>query len=502
MGEPILRSEDPRVRDVPVALEQTLRAAAAVLDLLPVATCICDPQGAIVQYNRRAVDIWGRRPQPGETHAHFTSGSRFFRLDGEPLAHSEIPLSGVLSTGQAVRNQELIVEQPSGHRIIVEVSIDPLIGGRGELIGAIQCFQDISERNRMTAELARYQLDLREHQQRLAATYEHAAIGIVETDAEGRFLRVNEAICAITGMSRDELLGSTLFARTHPADAQADRDAYAKQIRGEIGIYSVEKRFRRQDGREVWMSVRSSPVQDAQGRFLYGVRVVQDVTERKAAEERQKLLLDELNHRVKNTLATVQSLAVQTARGTSSPAAFCKTFEGRLLALSQAHDQLTMRHWHSADLHSIIAAGAGPYFSPGGESRVVVQGQSVTLRPRAALTLAMTFHELTTNAAKYGALSAAGGRVHVQWRAVRPDQQAQLLRIEWREEGGPAVATPSRRGFGSKFIVGSIASELGGKVQLAFDPQGLRCILEIPFAAAVEAMQADDAPESPAEGHA
>lgn len=493
MGEAIRRSDDPSAHESPVALDETLRAAATVLDLLPVATCICDTQGRIVEYNRRALEIWGRTPQPGETHGHFTQESKFFRPDGQPLAYNQTPMSEVLTTGNAIRAEEVIVERPDGTRIMIEVSIDPLLDSRGQLIGAIQCFQDITERNRMHAELARYQLDLREHEQRLAATYEHAAIGIVETAADGRFLRVNEAICAITGLSREEMLGSTLFARTHPADAEADRTAYAKQVRGEIGIYSVEKRYRRKDGRVIWMAVRSSPVRDASGRFLYGVRVVQDITNRKAIEDRQKLLLDELSHRVKNTLATVQSLAMQTARGTTTPDAFCQVFAGRLMALSQAHDQLTERHWQSADLHSIIAAGAGPYFSQD-QSRVAMEGDSVTLRPRAALTLAMTFHELTTNAAKYGALSTAGGRIYVQWSREPSADQPEMLRIEWREEGGPPVEKPSRRGFGSKFIIGSIASELGGAAELSFDRAGLRCTLRIPFETAVESLQAPDAP--------
>lgn len=491
MGEATRRPADDVARDIPYALEQTLRAADVVLDLIPVATCICDPRGRIVQYNRQALEVWGRTPQAGETHEHFTGTSKFFRLDGQPLPRSEVPMSEVLASGRPAR-EELIVERPDGTRIVVQVNIDPLIDARGRLLGAIQCFQDITERNRMLAALAQFQLDLREQEQRLAATYEHAAIGIVETDAEGRFLRVNEAICAITGLSREELLGSTLFAGTHPDDADADRAAYARQIRGEIGIYSVEKRFLRKDGKVIWMSVRSSPVQDAEGRFRYGVRIVQDVTDRKAAEERQGLLVDELNHRVKNTLATVQSLASQTARGTSTAEAFRATFEGRLIALSHAHDQLTLRHWESADLRNIIAAGAGPYFSAG-ESRVTAQGGNVTLRPRAALTLAMTFHELTTNAAKYGALSAAGGRIDVSWESnpATPGGPA-MLRIEWCERNGPPVKPPKRRGFGSKFIVGSIASELGGTAELDFQPTGLRCRLEIPLDASIE-----DAPRDP-----
>ena len=138
---------------------------------------------------------------------------------------------------------------------------------------------------------------------------------------------------------------------------------------GDIGFYSIEKRFIRKDGRVIWMAVRSSTVRDATGHFLYGVRVVQDITERKEAEERQKLLIDELNHRVKNTLATVQSLATQTARGTDSPEAFRKAFEGRLIALSQAHDQLTRRHWKSADLRDIVEGATAPHLARSQERR-------------------------------------------------------------------------------------------------------------------------------------
>ena len=166
------------------------------------------------------------------------------------------------------------------------------------------------------------QQDLRQQEERWNATYEHAAIGIVEIDADGRFLRVNESICDITGLTREELLGWKLFARTHPDDRDVDEDLYRRQVKGEIGFYSIEKRFVRKDGRVIWCSIRSSTVRDADGHFLYGVRVVQDITARKEAEDRQKLLMDELNHRVKNTLATVQSLATQTARGTNSPEAF------------------------------------------------------------------------------------------------------------------------------------------------------------------------------------
>jgi len=464
----------------PAALRDMLHASDGILDLLPIATFICDANGTILQYNRHAVAIWGRTPRPEETHEEFTAAYKFLSLDGTPRPRSM--LAEVLRTGESVRDEELLVERADGTRVAVSVNIDPLRNVRGDFVGAVICFLDISERQRIDAELERSQLHLREQEQRLAATYEHAAIGISEAAADGHFLRVNEAIAAITGFSKEELLRSRLFTHTHPADADPDREAFRKQVAGELDFYSMEKRFVRKDGRVIWMAVRSSPVRDAQGNFLYVIRVVQDVTERKAGEERQKLLIDELNHRVKNTLATVQSLASQSARGGPSPEDFRDRFEGRLIALSKAHDQLTRRHWASADLRDLLGASLAPYMTPGHE-QIRLVGEDTRLRPRAALTLAMAFHELTTNAAKYGALSVPAGNIEIAWRTQGAPAR---LRIDWREHGGPPVSPPQRRGFGTRMIEGSVAAELHGTATLAYEPSGLACLIDIPLDSAEE----------------
>lgn len=469
----------PAARRTPAALGAMLHASDGILDMLPIATFICDAKGTILQYNRHAVEIWGHIPRPGETHEQFTANARFFDIDGNPLQRSE--LAEVLSTGKLVRDVERIVERMDGRRVIVSLNIDPLRNAKGELIGAINCFTDITERKRSDAALENSRRLTLEQEQRLAATYEHAAIGISEVAPDGRFLRVNEAILAITGYSREHLLASRMFTHTYPDDADADREGFRKQVNGELEFYSVEKRFIRKDGRLIWMSVRSSPVRAADGQLLYLARVVQDVTERKAAEQRQKLLIDELNHRVKNTLATVQSLVSQTARGAPTPEAFRESFEGRLIALSKAHDQLTRHHWESAGLREILSASVAPYVGAGPE-RIVLRGEDIVLRPRAVLTLAMAFHELTTNAAKYGALSLPGGRIEIRWQVAGGEHP--LLRIDWVEQKGPVVSEPQRRGFGSKLIEGSIAAELGGSARLAFERSGVRCEITIPLAAA------------------
>ncbi|HXX25460.1 MAG TPA: PAS domain S-box protein [Pseudolabrys sp.] len=470
-----------RAHAVTPALNAILRASDGILDLLPIATFVCDAQGTILQYNKSAVEIWGYAPKPGQTHEDFTAGVRFFDIDGKPLERSGF--ADVMASGEPARDLERIVERADGSRVAVSLNIDPLRNAKGEIIGAVSCFLDITERKRMDAALEHSREVSLEQEQRLAATYEHAAIGISETAPDGTFLRVNEAICAITGYSREHLLANQLFSHTHPEDIDPDREGFRKQINGELDFYSVEKRFIRKDGRIIWMSVRSSPVRDADGKLLYLVRVVQDITDRKAAERRAKLLIDELNHRVKNTLATVQSLASQSARGSPSPAAFRESFEGRLIALSKAHDQLTQHHWESADLRELVSGSLAPY---AGTDRVVLRGEDVVLRPRAVLTLAMTFHELATNAAKYGALSEPGGRIEIRWQPVRlegGDGRA-VLQIDWLEQGGPPVVEPAQRSFGSKLIEGSVKAELGGSARLVFAEEGLRCEILIPLEAA------------------
>jgi len=257
----MLGSDDKSRRAAPFSpgLDAILRASDGILDILPVATFVCDAAGIILQYNQLAVEIWGRVPRPGQTHEEFTAGVRFFDIDGKEMARSG--LAEAMASGRSARDVERIVERADGSRVIVSLNIDPLRNAKGEVIGAVNCFLDITERKRMDAALL-------EQEQRLAATYEHAAIGISEIAPDGKFLRVNEAICSITGYSREHLFASRLFTHTHPDDADPDREGFRKQVAGDLNFYSVEKRFIRKDGRIIWMSVRSSPVRDADGRQI------------------------------------------------------------------------------------------------------------------------------------------------------------------------------------------------------------------------------------------
>jgi len=200
-----------------------------------------------------------------------------------------------------------------------------------------------------------------------------------------------------------------------------------------------------------------------------------EIVARIAAEARQKLLLDELNHRVKNTLATVQSIAAQSLRHGTDVNSVRKSFEARLIALSQAHNLLTRDNWSGASLAELIRTELAPYGGHHGE-RVTIRGERVWLAPNTAVALGMAFHELATNAVKYGALSGEEGRVRVTW-TVAPGSGPRQLRIVWRELGGPPVDPPARRGFGSRVIVGGLAHQLDGVVDLDFAPTGVVCTI-------------------------
>jgi PAS domain S-box-containing protein len=270
-------------------------------------------------------------------------------------------------------------------------------------------------------------------------------------------------------------------ARMHPEDRQAQLQRVAEAIAGHDRL-EAEYRTVTPEGEVRWLMVRGRAVYDEGGVPLRIAGVSMDITGRKAADERQRLLLDELNHRVKNTLASVQSIALQTGRASGTAAAFESAFVSRINALARVHDLLTAVAWEGASLADVVGQTLSPYRARSQPDRISWIGPDVRLGPNAAVTFAMAFHELATNAAKYGALSAPGGRVEVEWRN---DAASDLpaLEIVWRESGGPPVSPPARRGFGGQFLERALAREFDGSVHLRFTSTGLVCGMRLPLSA-------------------
>jgi PAS domain S-box-containing protein len=717
--------EFPTAGRIITEYEALVAAAPNALDAFPGAVYVCDHDGLLVCYNSEAALLWGRSPDLAARNERFCGSHRLFLLDGKPLPHDESPMAEAVRIGTPARNAEIVMERPDGSCLTALVNIRALRDQRGNIQGAVNCFQDISQlkaneeelRHKAaelddffensavglhivsgegiilrankaelellgysaeeyigrhiaefhadapvigdilhrlscgqgldryparlrakdgsvkhvqitsnsrfenghfintrclttdTTELHRAEAARRESEERLAATYESAPVGISEIDEEGRLLRVNDALCKIVGRSREQLLGANFLEYTHEAHRAEDAALYARQVQGEFDSYSIRKRGTHPDGSVVYLDVLSSSVRDANGRFQYGVRILQDVTEakrmddrlrdserhmrdllealpaavyttdeqgrinfynraavemagrvpepgdqwcvtwrlyqpdgtplphdecpmavtlkenrairgmeaiaerpdgtrvpfipyptplrdaegrligginmlvditeRKQAENRQRGLIDELNHRVKNTLATVQSLAFQTAKHTKDIEEFVGAFEARLLALSRAHDLLSKGRWEDAPLERLVAEIIAPLAGHVSE-RAQIGGPSVTISPRSALSLAMALNELLTNSAKYGALSASEGFLSMRWD-LRDESGARTLHLEWQEREGPPVTPPTRRGFGIRLMERCIERDLDGEFDLVFEPQGVRCHMAIPY---------------------
>ncbi|MBU1375571.1 MAG: PAS domain S-box protein [Alphaproteobacteria bacterium] len=353
-------------------------------------------------------------------------------------------------------------------------SLKPWRGDDGQ-IGGLVLYTEVvtpavASRQRLEAAESRYR-----------AVFDQAAVGVARVAASGRFLEVNERFCAITQYSRDDLLHSTFQAITHPDDLVTDIGRAQALLAGDIASYANEKRYVTKPGEVVWVNLTVSLVRDSHGDPAYFVTVIEDITVRKQAEAEQqryqaqlRLMINELNHRVKNTLATVQSMAVQALRGGADPATAYERFESRLMGLAEVHDVLTRESWHGADLLEVAQRAMRP-FAAAASGQVRIEGAAVWLQPRGALTMALVLHELATNAVKYGALSAEAGQVTLSWTF---DPDAERLRLTWSEAGGPPVVKPTRRGFGSRLIERALRGDLQGSAAMTYAPTGLVCLME------------------------
>lgn len=245
----------------------------------------------------------------------------------------------------------------------------------------------------------------------------------------------------------------------------------------------AEVRYRRKNGSEFWAALFVSPVRDDSGKVVQHFASLVDLTRHKEEQAHSRMLIDELNHRVKNTLATVQSMVRQALRSTEDPTKLREAIESRLMALSRSHDLLSRENWKTAGLYDLVIDALEPFAEgDGGLERFSITGDNIRLPPRHVLAIGTALNELATNAVKYGALTADTGSVLVGW-ASEPSGSHRRVKLRWQERDGPPVVPPTRRGFGSRAIELGLSGELDGAVRLEFFPEGLVCTIDFPVRA-------------------
>ncbi|WMT92594.1 PAS domain S-box protein [Pelagibacterium sp. H642] len=561
-----------------------------LLDVLPVAVYICRADGTIVRANKTAIELWGRSPKVGDDEDRFCGAHKLFLPDGRVLPKADTPMAEALRSGRSCRQQEVHIERQDGTRIIVRVNIDPILDDEGRIVGAVNCFQDVTEQERAKQVIV-------QRDQFLSAIIETTPECVKLVAEDGTLLEMNAAgLQMVEAASAEEVLGrdtheliapeykdewrslhkrvcsgerlswefdiiglggSRRNMETHAAPIQLPNGSFAQlaitrditerkkneralresetnlsnllqalpsaiyttdqhgivrfynqaavEVSGRIPqigsdrwsiawrlynpegtllpheecpmavalkenrqIHGAEIVAERPDGSKVPLLVYPTPLWDSAGNLTGAVNVMIDITERKKADEHRQLLINELNHRVKNTLAAVQSIAFQTLDRKGHKE---KQFEARLLSLARTHDVLTKRNWEFAHFSEIVELAIAPSGGVNG-GRFNLSGPEIELPPRAALSLALALHELSTNAMKYGALSNDQGIVEIDWSQIDGGERFQLT---WVERGGPPVARPEHRGFGSRLLERSLQAEIGASVQLNYDTAGVTC---------------------------
>jgi len=328
---------------------------------------------------------------------------------------------------------------------------------------------------------------LRESEERLRLLIEGVHdYAILMLDPEGRIASWNAGAERLKGWREEEILGSPAGVLHRPEEAARGKPEEELRIAREAGRFEGEGWRVRKDGTAFLAHIALRPLYSPEGQLRGYTEVSRDITERKRAEEHQRLLMAELDHRVRNTLAAVQSMARQTLGEGERVDAFL----GRLAAFAQTHTLLAQGRWRGAGLRRLVGAALEAY-----DGRVHLFGPDVLLQPRTTQALGMVLHELATNAAKYGAWSMPEGRVAVCWR-VRTGYPRRLV-LTWAEEGGPAAKPPCRRGFGTRLVEWSLAHELDGSAEFDFRPEGLRCAIELPLTGAIPAEPTPDGPTTP-----
>ena len=311
---------------------------------------------------------------------------------------------------------------------------------------------------------------------------ETTRMAMVFTDARpggNPIIFANDSFLLLTGYERSEILGRNFSFLLETDTGDAPTTALDYEFSARAGAIS-ELLYRRKQGSSFWAAIFVTPVVDDKGEVVQHFASLIDLSVHKEEEAQSRMLIDELNHRVKNTLTTVRSIVAQGFRSDGDASSVRDLIESRLFALSRSHDLLARENWRSVGLFDLVGEAMKP-FGRGDDrvERLRIVGDNIRLKPPEALALSIALHELATNAVKYGALSNATGVVLISWD-VWTSSTGPRLTLRWQESGGPAVVPPSRKGFGSRVIERGLKHELSADASLEYAPAGLICTIDMP----------------------
>lgn len=450
-----VRAETER-RATEEALRRQSELLQTIIDRIPVMVAIYEPRGKLLQLNPefRRVIGWSAGDLP-------PNGSLMEAIYPDPDYRAQI-----VEFMSACRDgwMDMDMRARDGRTLQTSWANIRLSGGVQVGIGL-----DITERAKAEA----LQKSLLTDSQRLAAIVESSDDAIVSKDLNGVIVSWNRGAERLFGYTADEAVGRSI-TMLMPPDRVSEEPGILERIRRGERVDHFETVRQRKDGALLDISLTISPVKDGSGRIVGASKIARDITAQKRMEEQRDLLIAELSHRVKNTLAIVLSIAQQSFANPDVPEAR-RSFESRIRGLAQTHSRLAEANWSGVSVEMLLKDELAPYRQENGDN-VKISGPCVVLNSRAALMLGMALHELATNAAKYGALSCKAGQVHVSWRIDRG-----MLHLDWIESGGPPVMAPSRSGFGRLLIERALASDLRGEARMEFAPQGLHCAISVPL---------------------
>ncbi len=463
------------------ALADSEARLAAIFNSATVGLAQADPDGRFTLVNDRYCETVGR------------SRDELLTLRMQDITHHDDQAENlalfqrIAETGASCMTEHRYL-RPDGSTVWVQNSISLVRDASGRDLGTLAATVDISQRKEAEAQISLLSEDSRSRLEEREALLRALPVGVfIAHDAQCAEITTNPAGAAIlripdatnaskTGPARGTLPFRVLKDGVELSGRELPMQRAAQSNRSVMG---EELDIQFADGRVTNLYEYAVPLTDSSGTVRGCVGVFVDITARKQAEQRQKLLLNELNHRVKNTLSIVQSIAAQTLRETPEPRAFKQAFAARLMTLSRAHNLLTRTAWQGAPLADVVDAALAP-FRTDALKQFDISGPSILLEPHAAVTLSLALHELATNAAKYGALSTPAGCVHVAWSIDTAPGRTPLVELSWAESGGPTVCPPDHRGFGTRLVEAS-ADQLGGKVTLKYPPEGFACGFMVPL---------------------